>query len=77
MNLTPVEQAIYDKLLELPDCAPLHILKEIQPPASKRESNIVAVHIKNIRRKIKEDGMEIINIRGFGYKLVKSISLEI
>jgi len=35
----------------------------------RQYSNVVDVHIKNLRKKIAEDGLVIHSVRGLGYKL--------
>lgn len=71
MKLTPVEALMFEVLKKMPDGAPRHILKEVKPPPIADIANRVDVHIKNLRRKVKEDGLDIVSVRGFGYRLVR------
>lgn len=71
MKLTPVEALLFEVLKKMPDGAPRHILKEVKPPPIADLANRVDVHIKNLRRKVKEEGLDIVSIRGFGYRLVQ------
>lgn len=71
MKLTPVESLLFEVLKKMPDGAPRHILKEVKPPPIADLANRVDVHIKNLRRKVKEEGLDIVSIRGFGYRLVQ------
>lgn len=70
MKMTPVESLMFEVLKKMPDGAPRHILKEVKPPPIADMANRVDVHIKNLRRKIRDQGLDIISIRGFGYRLV-------
>lgn len=72
MKLTPVEALMFEVLKKMPDGAPRHILKEVKPPPVADLANRVDVHIKNLRRKVKEDGFTIVSMRGLGYKLVRT-----
>lgn len=71
MKLTPVEALLFEVLKKMPDGAPRHILKEVKPPPIADLANRVDVHIKNLRRKVKDEGLDIVSIRGFGYRLVQ------
>lgn len=72
MKLTSIEQRMYDLLMKDRDGVSREVLKEVKPLLSE-DDNRVDVHIKNIRRKIKEKGMTIESIRGFGYRLIPII----
>lgn len=71
MKLTPIEMQMYDLLAKNPEGVGREILAKAEAPLPKRASNYVDVHIKNLRKKLKKEGMVIVSMRGVGYKLLK------
>lgn len=72
MNLTPTEALYFDALLKNPDGISREKLHPLRPSAPPRSTNLVDVHIKDLRKKIKGSGYEIKCVRKFGYKMEKT-----
>lgn len=71
-KLTFVEQQMFDLLLDSGDTiVKREELATAKPKPVLYNSNSVDVHIKNLRRKIKKEGYEIVTRRGIGYQLKK------
>lgn len=58
-------------LEEFPEGVQRETLLAIKPDALGRKSNVVDVHIKNLRLKLKASEVEIVPLRGVGYQLVQ------
>ncbi|MBN8966104.1 MAG: helix-turn-helix domain-containing protein [Rhizobiales bacterium] len=72
IKLTPLEQLYYDAL-KSGALVKEDQLAAIQPPPPKRLSNVVATHIKDMRKK----GIKIRNVRGEGYQLIHALRSQV
>ena len=70
MKLTHIEKQMYE-VLSTNEIATREALATAKPAPALRTSNVVDVHMKNLRVKLKAEGMEVRTIRGIGYQLVK------
>lgn len=73
MKFTPAEQHLYDVLSDnVGDVVTIDDLAATLETDSWNSSNLVAVHIRNIRTKLADsDSVERIEtVRGVGYKLI-------
>lgn len=70
-KLTPFEKALYQMLLDAPDGLTHQDILSLELPTTRvsNQNNKCAVHIAGLRKKL---GIEIENIRGIGYKIVKN-----
>lgn len=71
MKLTYIEMQMYELLAQHPQGVERDVLAKVKAQKPERGSNYVDVHIKNLRRKLKKEGVVIVSMRGVGYKLVK------
>lgn len=74
MKLTPMENLVMSVLLATPDMLIEHKEFEVlRAPPPPMQSNRVHVHMKNLRKKLKQQKSpySIETVRGRGYKLVK------
>lgn len=74
MEYTPIEKLMLELLLAHPEGVEHKVLAKIKQPTPKYLSNNVASHIKDLRKKLRKEGAEIVNMRGIGYKLIKGNS---
>lgn len=70
--LTPTEELYLNALREAPEGVSRKSLASVKAPPAERMSNMVDVHVKNLRRKLPPN-MRIELVRGFGYKLVEEV----
>jgi DNA-binding response OmpR family regulator len=66
MRLTPTQRLYLELLQANPDGVARDTLFATKAPPTKRDSNIVDVHIKNLRA----CGYKIKTLRGIGFKLL-------
>jgi DNA-binding response OmpR family regulator len=68
MKLTPTQQLYLEALQNSPNGLSLEALLALKPARGLHNAaNLVAAHIKDLRKKT---GLDIRSIRGFGYKIM-------
>lgn len=72
LKLNPLETQIFEMLYRAGDKgASREELLEYKVPVPTRKSNVIDVHIKNLRKKLVGTQYEIQTIRGVGYRIYK------
>lgn len=74
MKFTGMEKLILDTLMKSPEeMVDIKVLQELKLPEIPRKGNFIAVHIKNIRLKLKSEKkalFDIETVRRKGYKII-------
>lgn len=75
MNLkfTPMEKLVLDTLMKTPDVIVEHEELNKLDVVVPRKTNYIAVHVKNIRKKLKKQknfAFDIEAVRGSGYRII-------
>ena len=71
LKLTNTEAMYLEVLKEYTEGVSREDLSSIRPEAPSYRSNLVDVHIKNLRKKLAAVGYGIEAVRGYGYRIIR------